>query len=295
MDYFSVIVLIIVTFVFASDKKLKQIEDIQNGNEDNKNNELLRYIDEFNNNKVEIIKIKENEMNYDFMKRIISSKCSEFVAFQNKEVILNKDEYKRLIANYIENDKKMSGFNLIYNYEEEKISLKSIYVDLINYLNIFNRKEFSTYGIVICKKEDFNKDEKTLKKEIISYNCGNIVKINLKKQNITKEKFKNIFVNKLRKTNFSLMLKLLLLVFSGTLITSNMLYSLINIKENISRLIISLVIYYCYSYIIRYIYSPLKKNKTFASFVFPIYFIIYIITTIYAFLSSKVIKKVQAS
>ena len=288
MDYFSVIVLIIVTFVFASDKKLKQIEDIQN-----KNCELSKAIDEFNN-KVEIIKIKENQMNYEYMKQIAALKNSEFILFQNNDIVLNKDEYKRLIANYIENAQKISGFNLIYNYEE-KISLNSIYVDLINYLNIFNRKEFSTYGVIICKKEDFNKDEKIFKKETISYNCKDIVKINFKKQNITKEKFKNIFVNKLRKTNFNLMLKLLLLVFSGTLITSNLLYSLINIKENVSKLIISLVIYYCYSYIIRYIYSPLKKNKTVAAFLFPVYFIIYIITTIYAFVSSKVIKKVQAS
>ncbi len=290
MDYFSVIVLIIVVFIFMADRKTKTLEQTIK-----ENSSILEEVENVKQN-MKIITIDSKDMNYDKLFKSIQEENLEvqYIFIQNNEMNLTHDAIDTLIANYVVNEKRPCGFNLIYSYNEKKWSIKKIYVDIINYLNIFNRQELSTYGIIILKKEDDLNNEKRFKENLISYTANESTNVNFSNKEIKKDKLKRIYVDKLNRANISIIIKMLLLIFSGSIITTNLIYSILNVNNNINAVIIALVIYYCYSYIIRYIYIPIGKQRVIASYIFPIYFIAYIIVSIYT-LVSKVINKVHAS
>lgn len=292
MDYFSVIVLIIIIFIFITDRKAKTIEEIKTGN-DNIQNE----IDDVKQN-LEIIEVSTKDMNYDKLLKNIQSKKleKEHIIIKNNRIKLNENDIDTLIANYISSKGRICGFNLQYSYNEKRWSIKKIYVDIINYLNIFNKQELSTYAVIICKREDRDKlqEEKSFKENLISYTPTEFTNITLTNEEIKKDNLKKIYTYKLESANISITLKILLLIFSGSIITTNLIYYIFNVNNNINGLIIAAVIYFCYSYIIRYIYRPIGRRRVFASYIFPLYFIAYIVVSIYT-LISKVIKKVHAS
>ena len=148
MDYFSVIILIVVTFVFISDRNIKSLE-----------------------------KIKSEDMNILYKVKQIR---------ENLDIVKTKNiNYKNILDNlkasdkdYITCSQRPCGFNLLYIYHERQ-QLRRIYLEIINYLNIFNKKEFSTYGIIICKKTDLKQNEQEIKNKIISYTPSEITHINL--------------------------------------------------------------------------------------------------------------------
>lgn len=288
MDYFSVIVLIIVVFIFMADRKVKTIEAIRK-----ENNDILKEIETLKQN-LKLIKVEPKDMEYSKLQKNIETIKQEYVLIQNEEIKLNENDVNKLIANYIKVEKNPCGFNLQYSYNEKKWSFKKLYIDIINYLNIFNKQEISTYGVVISTKEDLTKIEKEFKEKLISYIPTEITNVNFTNDKIKKEQLKEIYIRKLNSANISIILKLLLLIISGSIITTNLVYSVFDINNNINSLIIAIVIYYCYSYIIRYIYKPIGKQRVVASYIFPLYFIAYVFVSIQT-LISKVIKKVHAS
>jgi len=290
MDYFSVIVLITITFVFISDRYVKSIEDIKEAKKDIDIIEQINIIKE----KMDVIKICEKDMNPIDILKITRKSKKEYILIQNNKLELNNTDADILVANYINSNQKPCGFNLLYVNQETKWSLKRLYIDIINYLNIFNRKDLSTYGVIICKMKELIQQEKTFKKQLISYIPTNATNIELKKEEIKTTNLKKIYINKIKEANISIIIRILLLIVSGSIITTNLIYSILNVNNSINGLIISSVIYYCYSYIIRYIYKPIGKQRILASYIFPIYFITYIIVGIYTF-GTKVIKKVHAS
>ena len=288
MDYFSVIVLIIVTFVFISDKNVKIF--------DYSTNEKTDVINKIENikEKLHITYLSEKNMNYTNIIQIGKQAEQEYVMVCNEEINLSDEDITTIVYNYVLCDEHPCGFNLLYIYNQKKWSVKKIYTDIINYLNIFNKRDFATYGIILCKKEDLTLDERIIKDKLISYTPCSITNIALDNKKIQKENLNKIYMKKIKKANLDIILKIILLIISGSIITTNLIYSVINANNNINDLIISIVIYYCYSYIIRYIYKPIGKNRILATYIFPIYFIAYIIIGVYSF-TTKVIKKVQAS
>jgi len=289
MDYFSVIVLVIVTLVFVSDRKVKSIDKIINEKTDVNLYEKIHDIKE----KMTVIEIDTKEMDYDNLVKITQGIDKEYILLYNRQLQLTNEDIDLLIANYI-NCETPCGFNLLYIYQNKKWSLKKIYVDIINYLNIFNKKDFSTYGAIICKKIDLMEDDRNLKSRLISYTPHKTTYIEYNKNEIEKTTLKSIYISKIKEANIDIILKILLLIISGSIITTNLIYSILNINNNISNVIISGVIYYCYSYIIRYIYKPIGKQRIIATYIFPFYFIAYIIVGISTW-CTKVIKKVHAS
>lgn len=294
MDYFSVIVLIIIVFVFMSDRKLKELDVIKKENKDIfKQSEKMK-------EKTRIIKFNTKNAIYDNLKNNIESIADdEYLLFVNEKINLTENDIYMLLANYILEGKRICGINLQYSCDKKEIksknkiknevkrskktwSIKNIYVDIINYLNIFNKHELATYGVFICKKEDAFRvnDEKHFKQNILTYTPQSFTTVILKKENIQKEKLKQMYLDRIKTADKSLVLKILLLIISGSLITTNLIYAIFNVN-NIYNLIIAIVIYYCYSYIIRYIYKPIGKNRLFATYIFPIYFLVYIGVSIY--------------
>ena len=290
MDYFSVTVLIIVTFIFISDRSVKNIDRIK---KEKGNIDIYTEMENIKT-KLEIRKINTNDMNYNNILKQVQASKSEYIILQNDELNLNSSQLDTFIANYIDNNKKTCAFNLLYVYKGKKWSLKKIYIDIINYLNIFNKNDLTTYGLIICTKYDFLQSEKKFKKSLTSYTPVESTHVEFTREEIKIANLKRIYIDKLTKANIDIIVRLVLLIISGSVITTNLIYSILNVNNNINGLIISCVIYYCYSYIIRYIYKPIGKHKIVATYIFPIYFISYIIVSIYT-LAAKVIKKVHAS
>ena len=272
VDYFSIIVLIVITFVFITDRRIKSKLDLDN-----------KIVNELNTIKKNFLYLKLNFESLSFEELINSINNSTYDYIFLESELLNLDESKRelLISNFINTDKKMCGFNVEYIYEDnKKISLKKVFINVINYLNIFNRKDLSTYGVVILKKEDIKKlkllnNRKIYCKEIISYVQSKNEKLLIYLKNIDKKEYYDLFKEKIRKTEFSIIFKFFLLLITGSLITTRIIQSSINIRQNLAGFIISLTIYLCYSYIIKFIYEPMGKQKIIASYIFPIYFVIY--------------------
>lgn len=286
MDYFSVIVLILVTLIFVSDRNIKSLEKIEC--EDANILEKVRQI----RSNIDIVSVKN--INYKNILANLKDNDKEYILLHNNKIQLDEYKIQTLISNYITCNQRMCGFNLLYIYSEKQQRLKRIYLEIINYLNIFNRKEIATYGIIVGKKIDLKQNEGEIKKQIICYTPSKITYIELKKEEISTERLKNIYLDKIRKSNLGVVLKILLLIISGSIITTNLIYSLLNVNKNINNCIISLVIYYCYSYIIRYIYKPVGKQRVVASYIFPIYFILYVFVGLVD-CCARVIKNVQAS
>ena len=290
MDYFSVIILIIVTFVFVSDRSVKSITTIQNScSRPNILDEICVI-----NNELESIQFEEKDINYTNITKNIKKNKKQYILIKNSKLKLTEYDKKALIANFIVSNMNPCGFNLVYEYANKKWSFKKLYIDIINYLNIFNKEEISTYGVIICKKQDFLIGEKHLKNQIISFTPCKFTRIKISEREIENINFKTMYINKISKAKISLIIKILLLIISGSIITTNLIYSILNANNNINGLIISSIIYYCYSYIIRYIYKPIGRQRIIATYIFPIYFISYIVIGFYT-LSIKVIKKVHAS
>jgi len=288
MDYFSVIVLIIVVFIFISDRKIKNIDTILGVDE-----EIFIKIEELKQN-LKIINLKSKDMHYNKIKKILNEQNEEYLLIKNSNINLNKQNIDTIVANYIICGKRPCGFNLLYSYETKKLSLKRIYVDIVNYLNIFNKQELDTYAIMIVKKTDFQNNEKRFRQNIVSYTPTEFTNVVISDEYMKGNNFKRIYIAKINNSNKQIIFKLLLLIISGSFITSNLIYSILNIDNNLTNLIVSIVIYCCYSYIIRYVYSPIGKQRVLASYIFPIYFLSYIFISIYMVVA-KVIKKVQAS
>lgn len=285
MDYFSVIVLVIVVFVFITDKKAKTVQIIER-----EDKLILNKVQEIRKD-LKIIKITTKDMCYEKILKIIQDLKQEYVLIQNSKINLKEENITKILANYISENKRPCGFNLVYSYSEKKWTLKKVYIDIINYLNIFNKQELATYGVIILKKNDKIESEKIFKETMISYLPEEFTNINFTKNEIKKEKMKKIYLDKINKADIWITLKFLLFVISGTIITTNLIYSILNL-DNINSVIISGVIYYCYSYIIRHIYIPIGKQRVIASYIFPIYFIAYIIVNVNSVIA-KVIKRVQ--
>ena len=133
MDYFSVIVLVIVTLVFISDRRVKSIDKIIN---EKAETELYKKIDSIKE-KMTVIKLDIKQMNYAKILKCTQNIDKEYIFLCNKQLKLTDDDIDLLIANYI-NCEAPCGFNLLYVYQNKKWSLKKIYIEKINYLNIFN-------------------------------------------------------------------------------------------------------------------------------------------------------------
>lgn len=287
MDYFNVIVLIIVSFIFVSDRKIKEIEELEK-----QDSEILKKAEEIMLN-IQVIDM-ENTESVNFGENVVRS-GKQYILLKNKWLNLDNELVKILIANYIISNKKICGFNAIYynSKANKKVNLKTIYIDGINYLEIFNKQKLDNYGVVIIDKE-YLIENNDYKKDIVSFVPGKNIKLKSDCSNLSLDSIKKMCLNKLYKSDITIILKIMLLILAGSTITANLIYSVFNILNDVTGFIIAAIIYYCYSYIIRYIYEPIGRKRLVATYIFPIYFLSYIVVVIYE-LIKKVINKVHAS
>ncbi len=290
MDYFSVIVLIIVVLTFASDKNVKSIENIAQYKEECDLYEEINTV----KSSMRIVQLNIKQMTYENIMNISKNIEQEYLLIHNEKIEFAEQDVDKIIANYIASSKRTCGFNLMYKFESQnkKWNIKRIYLDTINYLSIFNKKDISTYGVIIFSKQDIAsyKTERDFSNGIIAYAPSELTQVAYTENQIKPEDIKNMYLTQISKANISMILKILLLIAAGSLITTNLIIAIFNIANDIYSLVIALVIYYCYSYVIRYVYKPIGSGRLLASYLFPIYFLTYIVVAVIT-LFSKVIKR----
>lgn len=285
MDYFNVIVLIIVIFVFVSDRKIKSVREISK-----LNNNIDIEIEKISKN-LKVLKVNMDDIDYTKFIELVNKEKKEYILIQNKSLNLKENDYEILIANYANTDKKIAAFNVVYKYKKKKRTdfFKSIYINGINYLNIFNKYELTSYGGILFSKKDLenikNKNNKIYIKNIVSYLQGTTTKLNIYYNRIDKKMLKTLYLKKIKRSSFEIILKVLLLIFAGSSIFANVIFNVLNF--NLASLVVALTVYYCYTYVVRYMYSSLGFERYIVTYIFPVYFLIYIIVSLVAIVKKE--------
>lgn len=281
----TILILILVIFQYIAERKVESYEKIYN-----KFGKKLKL--EINNIKRQLLIIDINE--YDTYKSILlkieNNKQSnhKYILVKKEEFILSNKVLKLILSNYLYVDKNICGFNtkLIYDYgDNKKLAVREVlndfYITSLNYIDIFNKKDLLSFGVTISKLENEIYKNKG-KAKIISYISNDVMAIKLgsDKTKIITKNIKGYYKNKVSKANIFSIFKILIFILYGTIITGNMIYSTLNIRTDFFGFIISLIIYFCYVYIIRYIYKSIGKYKMIAKYMFPFYIISYIFVII---------------
>lgn len=278
----AILSIILVLFLFIDEKKLKTKEQIVNNFID-KNKEYmskLKYIQndiinlEFSN----IQELKEN-LNSIQEKYIFISKNNINITDEFKEKIiynlsLNDDQVMLIKGKY---SIQKEGSNLCVKYTNEFL------IDTLNYMNIFDKESINNYYIIIGKTVNVQKyiyGEKTTKTI-----CSEADKlyINLKDSQEIFDKCRQNVKN----INIKTIIKIGIFVFTTGSITWNFIRSLVLLDQDIYMFLIATAIYYCYTKVVERMYITIGKMKYIASYIFPIYLIIYICTYLYIIIYSK--------
>lgn len=264
--YIYVILLLILVFLLLKDNKIKSIEEIKSkiDNIDKKIEDVIK-----KSCVCDIQCVKEENL------------TKEYIILKNECVNLNENILKTLVANYILQEGKVCGFNLRYVVYKKANMLNKIYAIGINYLLLFQKNNIESYGVIILKKEELEKyiKENTKLKIVPFVSDEEILKCDITKQNINK--LKKMYIKSLKYIDFNMIIKTILLIVIGSAVTANLIYSFINLDyTNYMNFVTAIIIYYCYSYILNYIYKPLGRYKMFVKYVFPIYILIFIVITI---------------
>lgn len=254
--YVYVILLLILIFILLKDKKIKSIEEIK---------EEIDSINEKINDVITNSYICNIQDINDISK--IKSLNVEYIILKNKHIKL--DNLNTLVANYISQDYKMCGFN--FNYKLSGNIFKKAYIAGINYLLLFQKNNIESYGAIILKKEEIEK----CNKKLISFVADEIL---VYEENV--DEMKNLYTKSLKYMDLNMIIKSLLLIVIGSMVTANLIYTFISIDyTNYMNFITALVIYYCYAYILNYIYKPVGRYKMFVKYIFPIYILLFILIT----------------
>lgn len=283
MDYFIVFLLVIIIFTFISDKKVISI-NLLNGKIKNINNEIDKIYDETLIIHIDDEIIKDKNMLVESINNKIASDITKnYVMLLLKNTSLNDNDIKILIANYINVNKKPCGFRPMYQYKymaNRKIKniIKELKEATINYINIFSKSDIDSYAVIILMKDEIDEINyifsKNNEKKIISFSpCENVkVMCNSAKGNLLSE------IEEMHNLDFKAIVKSGILILSGITITANIISAIYNLE--VVNIIVSFIIYWCYNFVIKYMYKPIGKYKFVSSYLFPVFLIIYLMIVI---------------
>lgn len=271
MDYFAVILLVIIIFTFLSDKKVLETQEINK-----KIDNIDRRVEEIYNDLliIEFNKAKNEDEIYELINRKLIKSCNKYIILKDKDLKISNNSIKKMIANYINQNERKCVFIVNYEYKyiknkKSKDILNELYIAGINYINIFSKAHVNGGAITILKREEIGTGNKK-KVKCINFSPCNDIKI------ITNKKSFNHLLNKLTDiydSDFKMILKSLLLIVLGVTVTTNLIHAITIL--NIEQIIIASMIYWCYSYVLNYMYSPIGKYRIISKYLLPIYIIIY--------------------
>jgi len=294
MDYFIIFLLLIVIFTFLSDQKVLTLNEIKQ-----KDKDLNEKINKIYNDLL-IVTISEEIKNdvslfIETIKEKVKHSDKNYIIVKDKNVELGKDNIRLIIGNYINKKEKISGFMANYEYQYiENRKLKNILNELynvgINYLNIFSKSSIKQHSVIVFKI--YEVDEFNNRNKIITFSpCDELKVVPSKIGN--EEILEKISIA--YDSDFKAILKSILLVIVGISVTANLIYALFEFR--FGEIVVAYIMYWCYNYVLKYMYSPIGKYKVLARYILPLFIIIYLILQIINSIKRKSIsnKKVQAS
>lgn len=264
MYYVQIVLLLVLIFLILNDKKVKDINELSIEKE-----KILEVIDNLkiiNLDREEISKLQMTDIKTD----------SKYVLMKNKDISINDKSLNTIVANFIDINYEICGFNINYKLDNKvRNILKKAYVALINYLLLFQKHNILSYGVILFKIEDFSKV-----KNITSFMADDKI-LNYSIDNSNIKKLKTIYKDSLKHMDFIMGLKTVLTIFTGSVICTSLIYNFINISyDNYMDFLISVTLYYCYTYILNYIYKPMGRYKVLVSYIFPLYILIFVILSV---------------
>ena len=95
-----------------------------------------------------------------------------------------------------------------------------------------------------------------------------------------KKKVITMYINCIKNMSIGTSLKIGIFLFSTGSVTLNLIRSVFRITSDIYLFVLALSIYYCYTKILQHMYKSIGKIKYLATYLFPLYMLVYIIVTI---------------
>ncbi|MBR5227810.1 MAG: hypothetical protein IKV94_04140 [Clostridia bacterium] len=279
MNYVSIVLLIMVIFLLLPNKRIYKRDKIEKIYGKNISTEIEKV-------RGNIVYINTKELEDIFsIERNISNYSNKYIIVC-KEQPLNQNVLEMIISNFVSTGMETSGFNYKFIYSLEKLNLRNfirkIFVVCINYIAILARNNYNSFDIIISKSENFVEDIKN--KKIIKFSASDELIKEVLKFNEFKNKYIKKVFSKKYKVDIENALSIMLVTIAGTIITANIFFVILNPIDNIWNIIVCLVTYICYSNIISQIYNPIGKFRLVATYIFPIYIVVYFLYTAYYFI-----------
>lgn len=282
MDYFIVFLLVIIIFTFASDKKVISIKTLE-GKIENLNEEIETIYNETAVINLKNIKINEKKEVIEYIhNNLKKDEKKKHVMLLLQEIEFSDSDIKTLIANYINSGKKACGFMPNYQYKyigHKKIRniISELKIVAINYINIFSKSNVNMFGVIILNKNEVSGVNYVANmgnnKEIITYSPCESVKVmcDNANDNLQKDAYESY--------NWDIDIKVIfksgMLILAGIIVTANIVSAIYSM--NFLNVIVSIIIYWCYSFVLKYMYTPIGKYKLLARYLFGVVLIIYLI------------------
>lgn len=279
MNYLAIFILVIVV-IFLLQKK--QVTKYKEENVSKENLTKMHYIKEnteyiYTKDKTDIQIVDE-----------INTSNKEYV-FLTKEDKITQNQIDIVIYNFILEEENVCGFNMLYYVQNTKGIIKNIathiLVACINYIQMLRKEDIYSYHFVCLKKDNILKGKtKNINKKKVNVQCFELSEF-LKKE-VTTFRVKE-FVLKRNKLRISSILNFAFAILAGTVVTANVIYNLnevINKNASVYNVLACALIYVCYSNILSKVYSPMGRFRFVASYLFPIYIVLYVVLTAYYYI-----------
>ena len=119
MDYVSIIILIVVTFIFLSDRKIKSQEEIFLNKEIKQKTKQVKQ-------SLDIIQMDMNKLKYSNLKQLLQNSKNKYILIIDNELKLNDYEIMCLIAYFCMIQNGICGFNANYELKSKMDKNKTL-------------------------------------------------------------------------------------------------------------------------------------------------------------------------
>lgn len=279
MNYLAIFILVIVV-IFLLQKK--QVIEYKEENVSKENLVKVKYIKEnityiYTKDKTDTQIVKE-----------INASNKEYV-FLTKEDKVKQNNIDTVIYNFVLANEIPCGFEMLYHFKKNSLNFKSVFGQLLtaclNYIQMLRKEDLYSHYFVCLKKQDVVKELKSdvrkSKIKVQSFELSESLSKYITSFNV------KAFILKRNKLKLSSILNFWFVILAGTVVTTNVIYNLnevINKNASVYNVLACALIYVCYSNILSKVYSPMGRFRFVASYLFPIYIVLYVGLTAYYYI-----------
>jgi len=280
MNYVAITFLVLVVFFLLANKKLIPYEEII------KNNNIRRAVEQVRKN---IIYINRDQVEtIEEIETRISKANSKYVVYGDIKD-LNEKQVNVLIANFVNVNKETCGLGYQFEYVSKEKRVKTLLYKLLaaclNYIEMLSRHDKLNYSLIIAETNKLMQDIKN--NNIVSFTLSPLLTRRVETEDLKEGVLKKHKIS-LRNT-----ISIILTIIAGTAVTANIIYNLISVirlEGRIYDIIACTLIYICYANITVEIYKPMGIFRFVASYLFPLYIVVFIIFTSYYYIKELVLR-----